>query len=62
MLETATPPAGDGAETEFVFTGVPIMTMRNGIAYSPTTFTVLGNTVTIAVAPPDGEITALVIT
>lgn len=58
-LETATPSTGDGIETEFVFTGIPVLVMRNGVAYSPTAFTILGTTATITVAPPDGEITAL---
>jgi hypothetical protein len=58
-LETATPSTGDGVVTDFVFTGIPVLVMRNGVPYSPSAFTVLGTTATITVPPPDGEITAL---
>ncbi len=57
-METPTG-AVDGENNEFVFIGTPVLVMRNGVAYGPDAYSVVGTTVTITVAPLDGEITGL---
>lgn len=51
--------AVNGVNTQFVFVGVPVEVLRNGVAYSPDAYSVEGTTVTIPDPPPDGQITGV---
>lgn len=57
-LESATG-AVNGINFNFVFVGTPVAVFRNGVLASPDDYTIVGTTVTFAVAPATGDITGL---